>query len=53
MICIIIDNGNDNTVGGSCYSAHQAVGEFVEHHADMVSVQCQSPVSNGHFASVQ
>ena len=23
-----IDNGSDNTVGGSYYSAHQAVGKF-------------------------
>ena len=28
MICIAIDNGSDTTVGGSYYSAHQAVGEF-------------------------
>ena len=25
MICIAIDNGSNNTVGGSYYSAHQAV----------------------------
>ena len=31
MICIAIDNGSDNTVGGSYYSAHQAVGKFLEH----------------------
>ena len=37
MICIAIDNGSDNTVGGSYYSAHQAVPEFAEHHIDMVS----------------
>ena len=37
MICIAIDNGSDNTVGGSYYSAHQAVGKFAEHHIDMVS----------------
>ena len=37
MICITIDNGRDNTVGGSYNSAHQAVGKFVEHHIDMVS----------------
>ena len=45
MICIIIDNGNDNTAGGSCYSAHQAVGEFAEHHIEMVSCvhrKCQT-----------
>ena len=37
MICIAIDNGSDNTVGGSCYSAHQAVRKFAEHRIDMVS----------------
>ena len=37
MICIAIDNGSDNTVGGSYYSAHQAVGKFPGHHIDMVS----------------
>ena len=37
MICITIDNGSNNTVGGSCYSAHQAVSKFAEHHIDMVS----------------
>ena len=37
MICIVIDNGSDNTDGGSYYSAHQAVGKFAEHHSDMVS----------------
>ena len=37
MICIAIDNGSDNTVDGSYYSAHQAVGKFAEHHIDMVS----------------
>ena len=45
MICIAIDNGSDNTVGGSYYSAHQAVGKFVEHHIDMVSCvhrKCQT-----------
>ena len=36
MICIVIDNGSDNTVGGSYYPAHQAVGKFAEHHIDMV-----------------
>ena len=25
---IAIDNGSNNTVGGSCYSAHQAVTRF-------------------------
>ena len=45
MICIAIDNGSDNTVGGSYYSAHQAVGKFPEHHIDMVSCvhrKCQT-----------
>ena len=44
MICITIDNGSDNTVGGSYYSAHQAVGEFADHN-DMVSCvrrKCQT-----------
>ena len=27
----------NNTVGGSCYSSHQAVCKFSEHHIDMVS----------------
>ena len=45
MICIAIDNGSDNSVGGSYYSAHQAVGKFAEHHIDMVSCvrrKCQT-----------
>ena len=45
MICIAIDNGSYNTVGGSYYSAHQAVGTFAEHHIDMVSCiyrKCQT-----------
>ena len=37
MICIAIDNGRDNTAGGSYYSAHQAVGTFAEQHIEMVS----------------
>ena len=37
MICIAIDNGSDNTAGGSYYSAHQAVGKLTEQHIDMVS----------------
>ena len=36
-MCITIDNGSNNTVGGSYYSAHQAVGKFAEHHIYMVS----------------
>ena len=45
MICIAIDNGSDNTVGGSYYSAHQAVGKYAENHIDMVSCihsKCQT-----------
>ena len=46
MICIaIVDNGSDNTVEGSYYSAHQALGKFAEHHLDMVSCvhrKCQT-----------
>ena len=45
MICIAIHNGNNNTVGGSYYSAHQAGGKFEEHHIDMVSCvhrKCQT-----------
>ena len=46
MIRIAIDNGSENTVGGSyIYSAHQAVGKFAEHHIDMVSClhrKCQT-----------
>ena len=37
MICIAIDNGSNITVGGSYYSAHQAVSKFAEHHINMVS----------------
>ena len=32
-----IKNGSNNTIGGSCYSAHQAVARFPEHYNDMVS----------------
>ena len=45
MICITIDNGSDNTVGGIDYSAHQSVGKFAEHHSDIVSCvqrKCQT-----------
>ena len=45
MLCIAIDNGSDNTVVGCYYSAHQAVGKFVEHHIDMISCvhhKCQT-----------
>ena len=48
MICIAIDNGSDNTVGESYYSAHQAVGKFAKHHIDMVSCvhrKCQTRAS--------
>ena len=37
LIGVTIDNGSTNTVGGSSYSAHQAVSRFAEHHIDMVS----------------
>ena len=37
MICIVIDNGSNNTVGESCYSSHQAVSKFAEHQIDLVS----------------
>ena len=36
-IHLYIDNSGNNTFGGRCYSAHQAVSKFVEHHIDMVS----------------
>ena len=36
-ICINIDNGSNNTVGGSCYSAHQAVSKFAELPIDLIS----------------
>ena len=45
MTCIAIDNGSNNTVGRSCYSAHQAVSKFAEHHINMVSCfhrKCQT-----------
>ena len=32
-----IDNGINNTVCESCYSAHQALSRFSELHIDMVS----------------
>ena len=48
MICIANDNGSDNTVGGSYYSAHQAVGKFAEHHIDRVScVHCKRQTRAG------
>ena len=31
MICLTIDKGSNNTVGESCYSAHQAGSRFEEH----------------------
>ena len=37
QIGIAIENGSNNTVWGSYYSAHQAVSKFEEHHIDMVS----------------
>ena len=45
MISIAIDSGRNNTVGGDCYSAHQAVSKFAEHNIDMVSCvhrKCQT-----------
>ena len=45
MICITFDNGSNNTVGGGCYSAHQALSRFEEHHIDMINcirLKCQS-----------
>ena len=45
MICIATENGMNNIVGGSCYSVHQAVSKFAEHHIDMVSYvhrKCQT-----------
>ena len=45
LIGITIDKGSNNTVGGSCYSAHQPVSRFAEHHIDMVSFahrKCQT-----------
>ena len=48
MICIAIDNGSDNTVGGSYYSAHHAVGKSAEHHIGMVScVHCKCQTRAG------
>ena len=45
---ITIDNGSNNTVGGSCYSAHKAVCRFAEHHIDMVScVHCKCQTRAG------
>ena len=42
MISIAIDNDRNNTVGGGCYSVHQAVSKFVEQSIDMVSrVHCK------------
>ena len=44
-IRIAIDNGRNNTVGGGCYSAHQAVSKFAEHNIDMVGCvhrKCQA-----------
>ena len=40
-----LDNGSNNAVEGSCYSAHQAVSRFVEDHLVMVSCdyrKCQA-----------
>ena len=45
MISIAIDNARDNTVGGGCNSAHQAVSKFAEHNIDMVLSSSQMPDS--------
>ena len=37
MICITIDNGSNNTVGGSCYSACIAESRFMEDYIGIVS----------------
>ena len=37
MICIAIDNGSNNTVGGSYYFAYKAVGKFGKYHIGIVS----------------
>ena len=45
MICIVINNGSNNAVAGSGYSAHQTVGKFAEHNIDMASCvnrKCQT-----------
>ena len=45
MICISIENSSNNTIGGSYYSARQAVGKFTEHHIDIASCvhrKCQN-----------
>ena len=45
QICIAIDNGSNNTVGGSSYPAHQAVSKCAEHNIHMVSCihrKCQT-----------
>ena len=45
MTSIAIDYGRNNTVGGGCYSAHQAVSKFAEDNIDMVSFvyrKCQT-----------
>ena len=39
MISIANDNGRNNTVGGGCYSAHQAVNKFAEHSILIWSVE--------------
>ena len=40
--CLMTDDKHrltmaDNTVGGGCYSVHQAVSKFAEQNIDMVS----------------
>ena len=45
MLSITIDNGSNNTVGRSCFSAHQAVNRLADHHIVMASCvhrKCQT-----------
>ena len=47
-ICITIDNVSNNTVGGSCHSAHNVESRFAVHHIDMVScVHCKCQARAG------
>ena len=53
MISIAIYNGSNNTVGGGCYSAQQAVSKFPGHNIDMVSwVHCKCQTRAGVSANV-
>ena len=58
MISIAIDNGRHNTIGGCCYSAHQAVSKFAEHNIDMFSwvsrkYQTQAGVSGDVYKTLE